>query len=158
MKYLNVLFLGLIFSFVGCSSNQIASNSPEIDEKIVEKKENNELIGKWILEYIAPVHGKNIDELFRIQKPYLNFVDDSKVAGNNGCNNIAGVYKWIENTISFDTDNFRSTRMFCEGIDESIYSNALKAINHFAIIEEGSRLVLLTGDIVAMSFVRELEK
>ena len=35
---------------------------------------------------------ENVQQLYKIQMPYLTFVDETKVAGNNGCNNIAGSY------------------------------------------------------------------
>ena len=86
--------------------------------------------------------------------PYLTFVDDEKVAGNNGCNNIAGTYSLNGRMLLFDTEKFISTRMFCEGVDEAAFVNALKTINGYGVINDGTKLVLLTGDIVSMSFVK----
>jgi len=124
-------------------------------EQTVQKK--NELLGKWTLEYMSPVNGKDVKQLFKIQKPYLHFVDETKVAGNNGCNNIAGEYSSEGNRIHFNTDKFISTKMFCEGVDETAFPSALKTISHFDVIDDGNKLILLTGDIVSMSFLKAKE-
>jgi len=148
------LFSLLAFS---CNSQKITSApGPKSEIKSIAQ-DNNELIGKWTLEYMSPVNGKEVKQLFKIQKPYLNFVDEAKVAGNNGCNNIAGEYSSKGNEIHFDTDKFRSTRMFCEGVDETAFTNVLKTVNRYSITENGEKLILLTGDIVSMSF-RKTEK
>ena len=148
-------FIPVIFGFLlifSCSSQKINSNSET--EKIETVKINENLLGKWTLEYMSPVNGKEAKQLFKIQKPYLNFVDATKVAGNNGCNNIAGEYSAKDNEIHFDTEKFISTKMFCEGVDETAFPNALKTINRYDVIHDGNKLVLLTGDIVTMSFVK----
>ena len=110
------------------------------------------LKGKWTLEYISLVNGKEAKDLFKIQKPYLTFVDAQKVAGNNGCNNIAGEYKAESNKIQFFTDKFISTKMFCEGVDENAFTNELKKINRYEVIKNGKTLVLYISDIAAMNF------
>ena len=145
----------LIFS---CNSQKINSGAePKTDVRPIVHN-NDELLGKWTLEYMSPVNGKDVKELFKIQKPYLTFVDETKVAGNNGCNNIAGEYSNSEgNIIHFNTDKFISTKMFCEGFDESAFISVLKTINRYDVIDEGNKLVLLTGDIVSMSFLKSEE-
>lgn len=115
------------------------------------------LLGKWTLEYMSPVQGKSVEQLYQIQMPYLNFVDDHKVAGNNGCNNIAGTYTIDGKKIHFDTSEFRSTKMFCQNVDEAALLNALRPINRYSFVDDGNRLMLLTGDIAAMIFVRSVE-
>lgn len=151
MRY---LYLGLFaLLFCACQNQQVISTTEEKTEIEVNSKVNH-LKGKWELDYLSPVSGKDIKQLYKIQKPYLTFVDESKVAGNNGCNNIAGEYQVKDRQITFFTDQFKSTRMFCEGVDESVFVNMLKTINGFDVIFEGEKLVLLTGDIVSMSFVK----
>lgn len=142
MKY----FLSIlsIFTLLSCETAKITE----------ESEPENELTGKWVLDYMSPVSGKDIDGLFKIQKPYLTFVDDTKVAANNGCNNMAGEYKKDGKMIIFDTEKFRTTRMFCEGVDESAFPGILKTVNNYTIIDNGTKLMLLTGDIVSMTFVK----
>ncbi len=154
-----IAFTLILFLIFSCNSQKINSGAePKTDVKPIVHN-NDELLGKWILEYMSPVNGKEVKELFKIQKPYLNFVDETKVAGNNGCNNIAGEYSSSEgNVIQFKADNFISTRMFCQGIDESAFINVLKTINRYEVIDEGNKLVLLTGDIVSMSFLKSEDR
>ncbi|MFV0304883.1 MAG: META domain-containing protein [Moheibacter sp.] len=150
MKYiLTLLLFGFIFS---CNSQkQVVQNQLEMETTNFDAK----LKGKWVLDYMSPVNGKNFEELFKIQMPYLNFTDGQKVSGNNGCNNIAGNYNTDGKTIQFETDKFMKTRMYCEGFDESTFTGVLKTVNNYEIIEEGQKLVLLTSDIFSMTFVRE---
>lgn len=131
--------------------------------KVVEEKVQNPtemvnhkvLLGKWKLDYLSPTSGRDISH-YKIQKPYLNFVDDVKVAGNNGCNNIAGSYSQTGNTIKFG-DKFSSTRMFCEGVDEQAFLNALQSVNKFDVIEE-EKLVMMTDDVIVLSFTKEKDE
>lgn len=128
------------------SENEIQESSEHIS------KNENLLEGTWTLEYMTPVDGKDVKQLYKIQMPYLTFVDEVKVAGNNGCNNIAGSYNAEGEVIHFDTENFKSTRMFCENVNEEAFLDILKTINRFQINDDGKTLVLLTSDIFSMSF------
>lgn len=150
----NILFATIFLLVFSCKTNQALSLPELVKEDQVRQVVENQLKGKWVLDYMTPVGGKDVNKLFQIQKPYLNFVDENKVAGNNGCNNIAGSYSVEDNKIHFDTDNFRSTRMFCEGVDETAFPKVLKTINRFTIIDNGQKLMLLTSDIVSMTFVK----
>lgn len=138
---------------ISCKTNKVTEVEPP---NPVITFENSGLQGKWTLDYIMPVNGKSAKDLFKIQMPYLNFVDGTKVAGNNGCNNVSGGYsmKTDDNFIQFDTEKFASTRMFCENFDEKAFLNELGKVNRFDIIDDGNKLVMMTGDIVTMSFVK----
>jgi heat shock protein HslJ len=114
------------------------------------------LLGKWKLEYINPTSGKDINH-YKIQKPYLTIVDNSKVSGNNGCNNIAGEYEFDAQKIHFKTDKFLSTRMFCENLDEKAFINALASVNRWAVMDDGIKLVLSADDVIMMSFMKVFE-
>lgn len=153
MKYLVGLIL--VLGLTACQTQKpIIEKEVQLEETTQEVGKIDRLIGKWVLEYMSPVLGKDVKQLFKIQKPYLTFVDETKVAGNNGCNNVAGEYEVKGNQILFFTEQFRSTRMFCEGVDETVFVNGLKTINGFDVIDQGNKLILLTGDIVSMSFVK----
>ncbi|SMC76328.1 META domain-containing protein [Moheibacter sediminis] len=152
MKIKFILSLAILILLVSCKTNQVTEIKAPPPATFFE---TSGLQGKWTLEYISPVDGKDIKQLYKIQKPYLNFVDDTKVAGNNGCNNINGGYSISSNhSIQFDTEKFGATRMFCEGLDEKVFLNALKSVNKFDVIDDEKKLVLITGDIVTLSFVR----
>lgn len=130
-----------------------SSNSSQ--SSLVQPKDP--LLGKWELEYLNPATGKDIKH-YKIQKPYLNFVDHQKVAGNNGCNNISGGYEFDERKIIFHTDKFASTRMFCEGVDEKVYLDALASITKYSVIEDGLKLVLSANDEIVLVFNKVPEK
>lgn len=137
------------------SCNVQKTNIPDAEYGIQRENGFDETLkGKWVLEYITPINGKKINELYKIQRPYLTFIDVQKVAGNNGCNNIAGEYKAEPNKIQFFTDKFIATKMFCEGVNEAVFTNELKKINGYSIINEENKLVLMAGDIVIMEFKR----
>lgn len=155
MKIYLPLLAGFLFFSCQTAKNADKNNTAESNQN--EQTMKDELIGKWTLDYMSPVAGKSFDKLFGIQMPYLTFVDNQKVAGNNGCNNIAGEYSVTGNRISFDTEKFKSTRMFCENFDETAFTGMLKTINGYSVINNGQKLILLTGDIVSMTFVRTQE-
>lgn len=149
---ITVLSAFLLFS---CSANKnVVTQQQAEKQEVTMNKVDSELIGKWKLEYMSPVDGKNVNQLFRIQMPYLTFVDEEKVAGNNGCNNIAGLYTRDGKMIQFHTDKFASTRMYCQDLDEAAFVGVLKTINNYSVIDNGNKLMLLTSDIASMIFVK----
>lgn len=149
------VFLTILSTFLilSCNTQKELSKNTEV-QTTNDSTMNEDLIGKWVLEYMSPVGGKNIDQLYKIQMPYLTFVDGTKVAGNNGCNNLAGHYTFDGERISFDTDNFKTTRMFCQGVNEEAFVSVLKTINNYSLIDDGKKLMLMTTDIASMVFVK----
>lgn len=150
-------FLAALLFFSCQTARTIDKNKTAEESEQTEQTMKSELIGKWTLDYMSPVAGISFDKLFGIQMPYLTFVDGEKVAGNNGCNNIAGEYSRTGKRINFDTEKFRSTRMHCENFDETAFTGMLKTINGYSVINDGQKLILLTGDIVSMTFVKTEE-
>ncbi len=161
----NSLLIILVLFFMGCSTQKTTESHQENQDTEMSMENQNTgssfvqpkdpLLGKWQLEYLNPATGKDIKH-FKIQKPYLNFVDNIKVAGNNGCNNIAGEYKSGENKIQF-SDKFMATRMFCEGVDEAVFLNELKTINRYSVLEDGLKLVLSAEDEIVLVFTKVFE-
>lgn len=152
---LNLMMVLVVFSLLfSCKSTKDATTQTQAETQASQSADPRLLGGKWQLEYMTPVDGKNVSQLFKIQKPFLRFVDENKVAGNNGCNNISGGYEINGNKIQFFTDKFASTRMVCEGFKEEAFTGILKTINNYEIINDGSKLILLTSDIMSMTFVR----
>lgn len=149
-----IFSLVILTSLIACKTNKIVEETSVPPSVIIPVPIDELLLGKWTLEYMSHVNGKDVKQLYKIQMPYLNFVDENKVAGNNGCNNISGAYSAKDNIIKFETDKFAATRMFCEGVDEQAFLNVLKSINRYDIIDDGNKLVLITSDIVSMTFVR----
>lgn len=167
-KSILISFLVVATMFTSCRITYTPKNKKQTNEttEVMNPSENNgnsssssfvqpkePLLGKWQLDYLSPTSGKDISH-FKIQKPYLNFVSNEKVAGNNGCNNIAGEYKADERKISFQTDKFGSTRMFCEGVDEKAFINTLASVNRYAVMDDGLKLIMSTDDVVMLSFTK----
>lgn len=150
-----ILISGLLIS---CATQQSADASSETEapESQAEAETENPLLGKWTLEFLSPVTGKDINH-FKMQKPYLMFVDSGRLAGNNGCNNFAGYYTLEGEVISFKTEGFRSTKMYCEGFDEEAFIKGLKMANRF-VIYRNSRLALMEGDAIILSLKKEQEE
>lgn len=147
------LMLGFLVSMMltSCTTRPTVTQEQQVK---VETMKNDLIGGKWVLDYMSPVDGKDVKALYKIQKPYLKFIDNDKVAGNNGCNNISGGYEFNGNSITFFTDKFASTRMFCQGVNERAFVDMLKTINNYEIIDDGSKLILLTSDIHSMILLR----
>lgn len=151
----NARWIAALIFVISCNSQKnVMENQAQVETNSTSDFDLK-LEGKWVLDYMSPVNGKDVKELFKIQMPYLTFVDQQRVAGNNGCNNIAGSYTREGQTIRFETDKFASTKMYCEGIDEQAFTSILKTVNNYQIIEDGNKLVLLTSDIFSMRFVKE---
>ena len=151
MKF-NYIILAIGLLIISCKTQQtMIKTTTEMEISNFDEG----LTGKWILEYMSPVNGKDVKQLYKIQMPYLNFVDSQKVAGNNGCNNIAGEYSTERDLIKFNTEKFASTKMFCEGVDEQAFLSVLKTINRYEVTKDGKKLLLYTSDIISMQFVRE---
>lgn len=161
----NSLLIILVLFFTGCTTQKATESNQETEMSMENQNTNGSslvqpkdpLLGKWQLKYLSPTSGRDISH-YKIQKPYLNFVDEHKVAGNNGCNNIAGAYIADESKINFETSKFASTRMFCEGVDEAAFLTALGTANRYTVMEDGLKLNLLTDDVVILSFTKVIEK
>lgn len=48
-------------------------------------------------------------------KPYLEFLDDHRLAGTDGCNRLMGGWKAEGDAVEFG--QLASTMMYCEGVD-----------------------------------------
>lgn len=162
-----IVFIGILMAFMGlqsCESSKPMTEKENTTQSTTNSAESSSLVqpsepllGKWQLEYMNPILGKDINH-YKIQKPYLNFVDKEKVAGNNGCNNIAGSYESDDRKIHFPTQKFGATRMFCEGVDEAAFLKGLAKTTHYAVMDDGQKLVLNGDDIVMLSFKKIVEK
>lgn len=111
------------------------------------------LNGTWRLDYIGGV-ASTLDELFPNEKPSITFdAGQLRVSGHGGCNRYSGSFDVDDHTISFG--EMASTRMFCQGVQEEVYLQALRKINTFSVGDNGATLHLITGDIAMMRFTKE---
>lgn len=111
------------------------------------------LNGTWKLDYISGV-ASTMDELFPNEKPTITFdLGQQRVSGHSGCNRYSGAIGVDNHTISFG--EMATTRMFCQGVQEEVYLEALRKINKFSVGDNGTTLNLITGDIAMMRFTKE---
>lgn len=109
---LAILVISSLAIFQSCSTQN--TNDPQ--------PLNLELSGTYTLEY---VDGVNIDEGFPDKKPTLTLESISKkLTGNTGCNQMFGSFTTEQNKITFS--GVGSTKMFCEGVNESAYTSNLE--------------------------------
>jgi heat shock protein HslJ len=82
--------------------------------------------------------------------PHLRF-EAERVSGNDGCNNIFGPYKHMEDHLSFGL--LASTRMACPQIEgfDMMFHKTLTMVSRYRI--KGDRLELYADDKLVASFV-----
>lgn len=87
------------------------------------------------------------------KKPSLNFdIIKNNVAGNSGCNSMAGTFKLSGNSLSFNND-FISTKMWCEGYDENKFFGLIRRVDSYQI--KNNQLHLMQGSKNIMVFKRK---
>jgi len=59
----------------------------------------------------------------------------------------------FQNTMKFN--HITSTKMFCDGVNEKVFTDALEKVTHYKL--EGTRLVLLEKEKKIMELVQQYE-
>ena len=111
------------------------------------------LDGTWELVHIQTKDrsAKGIDMRFPGKTPELTF-DGDRLSGNTGCNSLNSTFKIDGNAI--DLGGMAMTRMFCEGVEEHVFTAAINEVKKFRI--EGDTLVLSNNDAMdLMTFKRK---
>ena len=112
----------------------------------------NTLEGTWQLKYIT---GPRIafNGLFPENKPTITFdLKESRVSGNNSCNDYSGSLIVKGNQINFKDSKMIATLMACQGQGEQVFMSTLGKINTYSISEDGKILNFIMGDIAMMRF------
>ncbi|MDM1376279.1 META domain-containing protein [Myroides marinus] len=148
----------LVFASVLALSVVSCKTAGEITETPVEKKVDmrKQLDGEWVLSSITTpsTAGKDFKALFSMKTPTLNFeVKGNKVFGNDGCNNIHGSFEVKVGNVIKLGDKMASTMMFCDGVADREFMDALKSTTNYDIVDE--KLVLRSGDIIVLTFTRK---
>lgn len=106
-------------------------------------KEQSTLEGSWELIKIQTKDrsAKGIDMRFPLKTPELTF-NGEQLSGNTGCNNISSTFKTNGDSIEFG--GIAMTKMFCEGVEEHVFTDAINAVKKFRI--DGEQLVLSNND------------
>lgn len=117
------LFTALMLS--GCTSNE---------GTYYKEYELNRV---WVLDNLG---GKSVDNTnFPNGAPWMEVnVGKSEVGGNTGCNGMGGTVNATKDMIIFG--NIIATRMFCDGVDEQKFLDALHSAGAWTI--ENERLFL----------------
>lgn len=141
-KIVSILILtGL--TFIACKSNQSAM------------KNSKSLEGNWELNYIS---GPRIafNGLYPNKKPTISFdLKESKVSGNNGCNQYFGTLQVDGNKINFKDSKMGMSMMACQGNGDQVFMNTLEKIDSYSISEDGKILNFIMGDIAMMRFEKK---
>ncbi|MCH7409766.1 META domain-containing protein [Belliella sp. DSM 111904] len=134
-KLTNALFLLVFLSFSSC--NSINNLNPL-----------NLLTGNnWVLSSIL---GGGLDaSKFTSGIPFLNFMDEGKLAGFAGCNNFNGSFQ-LDGT-SLNLDPGAMTKKACEGGGEDQFISLLNQAKNVKVAK--NKLTLLDGAKELMSFV-----
>jgi heat shock protein HslJ len=135
MKILISIAIFQFFFLPGCSSNKSGTGN--------EYSLNN----KWVLQNLG---GKQADSTnFPHGLPEMELKTDAMaVYGNTGCNSMSGTMTAASKTIKFS--QIITTKMYCEGVNETGFLNALSNADSWTI--ENNRLFLYSGKIVAAVF------
>ena len=119
------------------------------DIAVMRFKRPGNLEGTWVLEeFIGKDRSaKTLDQRFPNQKPTVTF-QNNQISGTNGCNNLTGGYVAIGKTIKMG--NIATTRMMCDGVDESSFNERFNAVNSYEIVN--GKLVLYADGVKTMTF------
>lgn len=139
----------------------IQATSYEIKNNVLTlKSENGELKfhkvalnGNWYLDKIYVGKIKAAD-LYPYKKPFIKIdINQPVFSGNTACNAINGQLLMFQNTMKFN--HIITTEMFCDGVNEKVFINALEKVTHYKL--EGTRLILLEKDKKIMELVQQYE-
>ena len=143
MKKISLTLILLCLTFLACNSTQTSL------------KMMNLLEGSWQLNYIT---GPRIsfNGLYPDKKPTITFdLQESRVSGNNSCNQYFGNLIIDGNTINFKNAKIGMTMMACQGEGENVYMKTLEKIDSYSISEDGKTLNFIMGDIAMMRFEKQ---
>ncbi len=85
----------------------------------------------------------------RTNFPTLNLTNQKKeLGGFTGCNRLSGSYETVENKLTFSP--LAVTKMFCQGVNENEFLEALTGVNKFKI--ENLKLYLYKDDEAKLIF------
>ena len=111
------------------------------------------LNGNWYLDKIYVGKIKAAD-LYPYKKPFIKIdINQPVFSGNTACNAINGQLLMFQNTMKFN--HITSTKMFCDGVNEKVFTDALEKVTHYKL--EGTRLILLEKEKKIMELVQQYE-
>jgi len=100
---------------------------------------------------LSELNGTAVDaKLYRRSIPYVTFETNTRISGNSGCNNFSGSYN-LNDEGGINISQIAATKMFCEGVDEKGFFDALD--NATVTKAQKDKLVLINGDTQIMVLV-----
>lgn len=95
------------------------------------------------VENISPTKGKSFNLVLKNDYTFNSTTD---------CNNIFGKYRFDERGRTIEFYNIGSTRMYCEGSQESVYIKALEDVKAFHFGARGDLILDMKADTGSMIF------
>lgn len=130
------------------TENKAAKPAKNNETKTVSKPGKPTLHGSWTLEKVYGAK-EPFKILFPNKVPDITFdLKTNTLNGNNGCNSYNGPFE-LKNGI-LKIGDMMSTRMYCEGVKESLFMTTLKMANSYKM--EKNDLVLMLDNEDLMSF------
>jgi heat shock protein HslJ len=142
MKKTALLMVIICMCFASCSTTKSTVKTTSLE-------------GTWQLNYIT---GPRIafDGLYPDKKPIIAFdLKESKVTGNNSCNQYFGALILDGEKINFKEAKMGMTMMACQGNGDSLYMETLTKIESYTITDDGKTLNFLIGNVVMMRFAHQ---
>ena len=133
----------------------------EINKNVLLLKSETEVLkfhritlnGNWYLDKIYVGKIKAAD-LYPYKKPFITIdINQPIFSGSSACNAIKGQLLMYQNTMKFN--HVTSTKMFCDGVNEKVFVDALEKVTHYKL--EGTRLILLQKDKKIMELIQNYE-
>jgi len=100
---------------------------------------------------LAEINGNGINvDSYKRGIPSITFTTDNKVTGNSGCNNFSGSYN-LNDVGGMTISRVIATKMFCDGVNESEFFNALDKVTMSKTTKD--KLTLMNGVEEVIVFV-----
>jgi heat shock protein HslJ len=126
-----------------------ATPTKNSEPKVATKPGKPTLHGSWTLDKVYGAK-EPFNLLFPNKTPDITFdLKENRLNGNNGCNSYNGPFE-LKNGVLKIGDDLMSTRMYCEGVKESLFMTTLKMANAYRM--EDNNLVLMLDNDDLMRF------
>ena len=110
-------------------------------EKPTAKPGKTSIHGSWTLEKVYGAK-EPFNMLFPNQAPDVTFdLKTNTLSGKNGCNSYNGPFSLKNGVLTIS--EMITTRMFCEGVKESLFMTTLKMANNYRVDENGKLILKL---------------
>jgi heat shock protein HslJ len=144
-----IIFVGTHSAAAPIEEETVGTSTTEAGTDVAEELAT----GTWVWEKMA-MDGKTVAP----KKPgvfTLTFTPDGRVSGTTDCNSFGGSYTAEDGTLSFGP--LMSTKMYCEGSQEQLYTDVLTRSSHTIVLSEGTLTLSVPGGSTEMLFTKKGE-